>query len=88
MGSISSRPSVPSTTVVYQSIPTTTTTNATSSTTTSSATEQSSSESASESREASLLKRDRGRTGTVQTSFRGLVENLNNTQQRKTLLGE
>ena len=35
-----------------------------------------------------LLRRSRGRTGTIQTSFRGLLSAANSTAQRKTLLGE
>ena len=42
-----------------------------------------------EHREDNLLKRDRGRFGTVNTSFRGLLELArSNDQSRKTLLGE
>lgn len=39
-------------------------------------------------REQSLLKRSRGRAGTVLTSFRGLLSDSANTARRKTLLGE
>jgi len=41
----------------------------------------------SEQRSESLLRRNRGRFGTVQTGFRGLLSALN-AGQRKTLLGE
>lgn len=39
-------------------------------------------------RQASLLARDRGRFGTIQTGFRGLLESAFGKGQRKTLLGE
>lgn len=39
-------------------------------------------------RQASLLARDRGRFGTIQTGFRGLLESAFSQGQRKTLLGE
>lgn len=42
----------------------------------------------SEARAESLLRRDRGRFGTVLTSFRGLLSPANPTGGRKTLLGE
>ncbi|MCC6598519.1 MAG: hypothetical protein IT559_07000 [Alphaproteobacteria bacterium] len=40
------------------------------------------------SRQTSLLARDRGRFGTIQTGFRGLLETAFGNNQRKTLLGE
>lgn len=43
---------------------------------------------ASEIRASSLLARDRSRFGTISTSFRGLLDLVNTTRQRKTLLGE
>ncbi len=43
---------------------------------------------ASEARTESLLRRSRGRFGTIATSFRGFFNTANNDQQRKTLLGE
>jgi len=39
-------------------------------------------------REDNLLRRDRGRGGTVQTGFRGLLSALDNSQKKKTLLGQ
>jgi hypothetical protein len=39
-------------------------------------------------RTSSLLQRDRGRFGTVLTSFRGLLAPTENASGRKTLLGE
>ena len=43
---------------------------------------------AAEARKTSLLARDRGRFGTIMTSFRGFLGEKNNGVQRKTLLGE
>lgn len=43
---------------------------------------------AAENRRAGLLRRNRGRFGTVQTSFRGLLGLAADGGQRKTLLGE
>ena len=46
-------------------------------------------QSQSEARTSSLLQRNRGRFGTVQTSFRGLLGGTNKTRGgKKTLLGE
>lgn len=39
-------------------------------------------------RQNNLLRRDRGRTGTIQTSFRGLLEESTPQGQQKTLLGD
>ena len=44
--------------------------------------------STSEARAESLLRRSRGRFGTIATSFRGFFNKTNNDQPRKTLLGE
>lgn len=41
-----------------------------------------------ETRKQSLLRRDRGRLGTILSSFRGILGLSDNTQPRKTLLGE
>ena len=43
---------------------------------------------AAEQRRDNLLRRGRGRFGTVLTSFRGLLGLADNSGQRKTLLGE
>ncbi len=91
MGSISSRPPVPSQPqVVYvPAQPTSTTSTSTSSgggtSTTDSTTTQSTQ---SENRSASLLQRDRSRFGTILTGFRGLLSQSASNTQRKTLLGE
>lgn len=45
-------------------------------------------ESAATARSNSLLQRSRGRFGTIQTSFRGLLDLANPAAARKTLLGE
>jgi hypothetical protein len=39
-------------------------------------------------RTQSLLRRNRGITGTIQSGFRGLLAQSENAAQRKTLLGE
>lgn len=41
-----------------------------------------------EAREQNLLRRDRGRLGTILSSFRGILGLSDNTPARKTLLGE
>ncbi|MEM1093592.1 MAG: hypothetical protein AAGJ10_03230 [Bacteroidota bacterium] len=41
-----------------------------------------------EARKEGLLSRNRGRFGTVQTSFRGLLSSKNQNNEPKTLLGE
>lgn len=41
-----------------------------------------------EQRRQNLLRRGRGRQGTVLTSFRGLLSQFTDPSQRKTLLGE
>jgi len=79
MGGLTSKPT---TQVVYRDAPSASTTD-----TQSTEPEQTASERASEARESSLLRRDRGRGGTVQTSFRGLLDNTSGTA-RKTLLGQ
>ena len=84
MGSITSRPQVPSqpqTVFVPQTVTTETNTNDSSGA-------ETSQEVATRARTQSLLQRERGRFGTIQTGFRGLLS-LNNTDAgRKTLLGE
>ena len=45
-------------------------------------------QSVAEVRESNLLRRDRGRFGTVQTGFSGLLNTAENTGGRKSLLGE
>jgi hypothetical protein len=45
-------------------------------------------EEAAQARKSSLLARDRGRFGTVLTSFRGFLAQKDASPQRKTLLGE
>ena len=93
MGSLSSRPKVPSTpSAVY--VPTAATT-ATASTNTASTTTNTATETASpsktgsaEAREQSLLTRGRGLYGTVKTSFLGLLGAGDPDQKKKTLLGQ
>ncbi|GJL84233.1 MAG: hypothetical protein DHS20C02_00080 [Micavibrio sp.] len=98
MGSLASRPVVPPSQpqVVFIPSPTVTTTQATSgsggstntSTNTGGTGTSSGDPSASEQRTGSLLQRGRGRFGTIQTSFRGLLSAASAGGQRKTLLGE
>jgi hypothetical protein len=91
MGSLSSRPSVPSPQVVYLPQTTSTPSSTTAATTTSTSTSTDSSAdttTASQAREESLLSRSRGRAGTILTSFRGLLGAATDTTMRKTLLGE
>ncbi len=95
MGSLSSRPSVPAPTqpqvVFIPSQPTTSTPTTAAPQSDAAETgggDSSVPQSASEAREQSLLRRSRGRFGTVQTSFRGLLGLSNTDTGRKTLLGE
>jgi len=85
MGSITSRPQVPSqpqTVFVPQTVTPTTTDTSTSDST-------DVQEAVSQSRIQSLLQRERGRFGTIQTGFTGLLSLGSNTDSgRKTLLGE
>ncbi len=87
MGSLASRPKVPTQSqVVFVA-------QSASGTTSGSTTEPpentpSPEETASEVRRQSLLGRERSRFGTVQTGFRGLLGISDNNAQRKTLLGE
>jgi len=82
MGSLSYRPKVPTgPSVVYITQPTTTTT-------TTSTDSAESVFNASEARTESLLRRSRGRLGTIQTSLKGLLSANDESKPRKTLLGE
>ena len=84
MGSLSSRPKVPSTQpVVIVQNPTPTT-----GATTTVETVEDPSQSASEARSENLLSRRRGRLGTVNTSLRGILQTVGSAVSRKTLLGE
>ncbi len=97
MGSLASRPSVPAPQpqVVFVPAPAVTTTQTTGTTNTSGSTSTGGTDTApsdealaSEARTSNLLQRSRGRFGTVQTSFRGLLSAASSAGQRKTLLGE
>ena len=86
MGSINSRSQLPATpTYTSVSAPATTT-----STTTSSEPVKTDAQLATEGRTDSLLRRSRGTLGTIFTSFKGFLtpSDTNNTNGRKTLLGE
>ncbi len=92
MGSLTSRPkAAPAPTVVYVPAPTTTTRSTVPASVTqpiatpdTPSTEQESQKQ----REDNLLRRDRGRHGTVQTGFRGILNAVNSAAQKKTLLGQ
>lgn len=86
MGSISSRPSVPSTQVVYVPAPATSQTPLSS--TQAEEDTPSDEELAAESRRENLLRRNRGRFGTILSGFRGVFTQAGNASGRKTLLGE
>lgn len=95
MGSLTSRPSVPSPQpqIVYVPQPVAQPTPAPSRASEDpgdslSSREPVAEETASEVRQQSLLGRERSRFGTIQTSFRGLLSQSDATPQRKTLLGE
>lgn len=79
MGGISSRPKTPQIKYVVKTVNTSDTT---------SASDTSDSDVAAEVREDDLLRRQRGRGGTVLTGFRGLSTAEDKTAGRKTLLGE
>ena len=88
MGSLSSRPDVPAQAqqqVIYYAPAPAQSTPQSSSPQTPDPTPE---ETAAAARKASLLQRGRGRFGTIQTSFRGLLDLANSTVARKTLLGE
>ncbi|MGB0719003.1 MAG: hypothetical protein ACPGRX_00930 [Bdellovibrionales bacterium] len=93
MGSLTSRPKVPTQTVIYRTAPTTSVTTVSTSSAESTSNTQNAENTTSEAEQAarsqSLLQRERGRLGTVQTSFRGLL-GLTDTAiaPRKTLLGQ
>ncbi len=97
MGSLTSRPKVPKQQaqpqVVYvaQSAPTpapSTTASQSPAPAAPSEPEKTAEEVQSEARQENLLSRTRGRFGTVQTSFRGLLSLTDGGAARKTLLGE
>lgn len=88
MGSLASRPTVPTqpqVVVVSES-----TSGNAQSETSASGIDTSDTDTASEARQQSLLGRDRSRFGTIQTGFRGLLglAETNSRDQRKTLLGQ
>ncbi len=89
MGSLASRPSVPSVQpVIIQQAPLPTTTVTTSDTPNEENIAIADAENASEARRTSLLGRDRSRFGTILTGFRGLLGTADNAPRRNTLLGE
>lgn len=91
MGSLASRPKVPSNPqpqIVYVRQPAATPSTPAPSTPSKTNDTQSDEASAAKAREENLLTRDRGRYGTVTTGFRGLLNLAANGGQKKTLLGE
>ena len=86
MGSLSSRPTVPTTQVVYA--PQSTNTNTQTTSGDQSSESDGDATTTAEAREDDLLRRQRGRSSTVLTGFRGLLDNGNTAAQKKTLLGE
>jgi hypothetical protein len=82
MGGLASRPKIPSpqpTPVVQPSTPTQPDPEVT---------QAEREQSISEQRTSNLLRRSRGRFGTIRTGFRGLLDLVPTDTQRKTLLGE
>ncbi len=91
MGKILSGPKAPSVQyVVSNPTSTSSTTDSATSTATDTSTQADESQISSELRTESLLRRSRGRLGTVTSSFRGFLDSVGNTAEtaRKTLLGE
>ncbi|MEM7679505.1 MAG: hypothetical protein AAF182_00675 [Pseudomonadota bacterium] len=86
MGGLTSRPKVPTSQPVQ--IVSAPTSSALAPTSTSSEGDNESAQAVQEQRRKSLLGRDRGRLGTIQTSFRGLLLSGNQNEKRKSLLGE
>lgn len=89
MGSLASRPSVPSSQpIIIQEVPVSTTTTSTTETVSEEEQAIADAQTASEARRTSLLGRDRSRFGTILTGFRGLLGTTENAPRRNTLLGE
>ena len=89
MGSLASRAKAPQVTYVTQTQPDTTlSTSTTSGNNTAEQTQQQEQQSQSAARSDDLLRRQRGRSGTILTSFRGLESSNTQNAGRKTLLGE
>lgn len=87
MGSLSSRPSVPSTPTVIAPQPVVPITPVV--TTASTGTEDNNETDRARARTDNLLRRNRSRLGTIRTGFRGLLgASVDAGDQRKTLLGE
>lgn len=101
MGNVKSAPKTPKTQIVYVTQPVYTSpvssgTGSVASTVSSSTSNSSSTatqgeeekQTSAQKREASLLSRSRSRLGTILTGFRGILAPVNETTQRKKLLGE
>lgn len=85
MGSLTSGPKISAPSPTYVSAPSPSTPAAN---TNDAADEPSAEERASAARQKSLLGRERGRFGTVNTSFRGLLDAVTSAGNKKKLLGE
>lgn len=90
MGSLTSRPSIPAPQprVVFVPAPPAPVPDISAEDTKNDSTPESSGQIQSTVRTANLLRRSRGRAGTVRTGFRGLLELAAANGHRKTLLGE
>lgn len=91
MGSLASRPKVPGVQqpqVIYVPAPVQTTSSPAATTNVAPQPSGQKEDSSAAVREQNLLTRNRGRFGTVTTSFRGLLSAVGNGRQTKTLLGE
>ena len=83
MGGLVSKPKAPRTQTIIQTVPATPTIE------TNEAVDQKSADIlSSETRQENLLRRNRGRFGTILTGFRGVLDADSSQQKRKTLLGE
>lgn len=86
MGSSKSR--APSSTTIIQQTPVSTAVDTSTSATTSTETEKASDVLSSEARSENILRRGRGRFGTILTGFQGVLTKNDSQSKRKTLLGE
>lgn len=80
MGSVTSRPKIPTTSVVTTTTPT--------ATVDPTIPVKATPEEISKARVENILRRSRSALGTVYTSFRGILSDNGNSPQRKSLLGE
>jgi len=88
MGSMNKRPKAPPVQQVVYTVPAPQPSSGHTSSEDASKPEISEEEQASENRRQNLLRRNRGRLGTVLTGFRGVLTSSSANPQQKTLLGE